>query len=193
MKVTNILMVGVGGQGIILSSNIMSRAAMHEGLDVKKSEIHGMSQRGGSVFSHIRYGAKVWSPVIPRGQADVLLALEELEVLRWANHLAPDGQVIYLKNQMLPSNVEVYPEGVEAAIAKLPHHVLALDPEELVAKTQNKKTLNVAVLGALSRFVALQDSSWRAAIEDSAPAGTFELNITAFEAGKALTRQEESK
>lgn len=193
MKVTNILMVGVGGQGIILSSNIMSRAAMHEGLDVKKSEIHGMSQRGGSVFSHIRYGAKVWSPVIPRGQADVLLALEELEVLRWADHLAPDGQVIYLKNQMLPSNVEVYPEGVEAAIAKLPHRVLALDPEELVAKTQNKKTLNVAVLGALSRFVALQDSSWRAAIEDSAPAGTFELNITAFEAGKALTRQEESK
>jgi len=111
-KTWNILMVGVGGQGIVTSSDILTRAAMEAGQDAKKSEIHGMSQRGGSVFSHIRFGPRISSPVIPEGGADILFSLEQLETLRWLAYASADSTVICASAQISPAGVESYPSGV---------------------------------------------------------------------------------
>ena len=111
-KVFNLLIVGVGGQGTILASNIVTQAAMNAGLDAKKSEIHGMSQRGGAVFSHVRFGKKVYSPVIAKGNVDVLISLEEMETLRWTEFLNKDSQLIVLNNRILPANTAEYPQGL---------------------------------------------------------------------------------
>ena len=105
----NILIVGVGGQGTILASDILCAAAMNAGLDAKKSEIHGMSQRGGSVFSHVRYAPRVYSPVIPRGQVDIIVALEEMEAARWIDWLVPGGRLVVSGTRILPANVQTYP------------------------------------------------------------------------------------
>ena len=115
----NVLMVGVGGQGIVLASDIMSEAAAAAGMDVKKSEIHGMSRRGGPVFAHVRFGQKVHSPVISQGEADVILAMEPMELLRWAPWAAPDAAAVYLDVPMMPVGVTAYPEGMEDDLRRL--------------------------------------------------------------------------
>ena len=185
-KTANVLMVGVGGQGTVLSSNIMSLAAMYDGYDVKKSEIHGMSQRGGSVFSHVRFGEKVYSAVIPKHEADVLLALEEIETLRWLEYLKPGGKIICLKENILPANVEEYPQGAAVFIEKNFADCCLVDPKELKATLKNTKVLNVALLGVLSNTLEISDESWKKAIMELTPEGTGELNIKAFETGKQL-------
>lgn len=185
-QIANVLMVGVGGQGTVLSSNIMSLAAMFDGYDVKKSEIHGMSQRGGSVFSHVRFGEKVHSAVIPMHEADVLLALEEIETLRWLDYLKPDGKIICLKENILPSNVDEYPQGAAEFIEKNFANACLVDPKELKATLKNTKVLNVALLGVLSNILEISDKSWKKAIMELTPKGTGELNIKAFETGKQL-------
>jgi indolepyruvate ferredoxin oxidoreductase, beta subunit len=185
-QITNVLMVGVGGQGTVLSSNIISLAAMFDGYDVKKSEIHGMSQRGGSVFSHVRFGEKVHSAVIPMHEADVLLALEEMETLRWLNYLKPDGKIICLKENILPTNVNEYPQGAAEFLKKNFANSCLVDPKELKATLKNTKVLNVALLGVLSNTLEISDESWKKAILELTPAGTGELNIKAFETGKQL-------
>jgi len=179
-------MVGVGGQGIILSSNILSLAAMREGNDVKKSEIHGMSQRGGSVFSHIRFGEKVYSPVIPAGEVDILLSLEALETLRWAEYTSENTNVIYMKDHILPAGLETYPEGVEDEISKVFKNVKSIDPKDLKGKLENVKSTNVALLGMLSKHIPIKQASWEYAIEKCVPKGTFDVNLAAFETGKNL-------
>lgn len=186
MTIRNILMVGVGGQGILLSSDILATAAMLDGHDVKKSEVHGMSQRGGSVFSHIRYGEKVHSPVIPRGEANVLFALEEMETLRWLEYAAPDCRVIVLKNRILPAETERYPDGVETEIRKHFPDATFIEPEAALEKTGDKKTLNVLALGTLAKRVDLSETAWRAAIAQRVPKGTEEKNLAAFVAGMAM-------
>ncbi|MEI8248192.1 MAG: indolepyruvate oxidoreductase subunit beta [Lentisphaerota bacterium] len=185
-KITNILMIGVGGQGTVLSSNILSLAAMFDGHDVKKNEIHGMSQRGGSVFSHIRFGKKVYSPVIPEGEADVLFALEEVETLRWLQFLKPSGSIICLDEKIMPSNQTSYPEGALEFLKRNYKDLYILDPQILKKELNNVKVLNVALLGALSKMLDISDNSWIKAIRELVPAGTEELNIKAFEAGKQL-------
>ncbi|OGV51307.1 MAG: hypothetical protein A2017_20030 [Lentisphaerae bacterium GWF2_44_16] len=185
-KVTNILMVGVGGQGILLSSNILSSAALRDGFDVKKSEIHGMSQRGGSVFSHIRFGSIVYSPVISRRQADIILALEEMEVLRWIDYASEDCKIIFSRERILPAGTTSYPEGVEDEIRRLCPNVYPVCPDELKKKIENVKTLNVALLGILSDFVSISDASWQSAIKEFVPAATLESNLKAFQAGRNI-------
>lgn len=186
-KINNVLMVGVGGQGIILSSNIFSLAIMKEGHDIKKSEIHGMSQRGGSVFSHVRYGEKVYSPVIPKGEAEIIFALETMEVLRWSEFAHKDAKVIYLKNDILPSTVDTYPEGIEEEIKRLFPDSISITQETLKEDGINAKMVNVALLGAMSQYLEIKEESWKEAIEELVPEGTFELNMAAFEVGKKMT------
>lgn len=184
MKVTNILIVGVGGQGTILASNVVSYAAMNAGLDVKKSEIHGMSQRGGSVFSHVRFGKTVSSPVIPLGEVDVLISLEEMETARWLDYLNKDSKVIILTNRIFPANVTVYPEGIVSEISAKLTNTIAIDPKKYTEKLGNEKFLNIFLLGVLSKFIQIPDDCWNKAIKSLVPEGTFDKNLEAFNAGK---------
>jgi indolepyruvate ferredoxin oxidoreductase beta subunit len=177
-------MVGVGGQGIILASDILTRTAMESGYDAKKSEIHGMSQRGGSVFSHIRFGKKIFSPSISRGQADVLFSLEEMEALRWLPYANRESLVIVLRTRINPANIDIYPESVEEELGKRVRRLRFLDPEELRNEIGHQKFLNVALLGVLSSAVPLPDDAWRRAIKGEVPEGTFEQNWNAFLAGR---------
>jgi len=117
-KIHNVLMVGVGGQGVVLASDILSLAAMNAGYDVKKSEIHGMSQRGGSIFSFVRFGEAVSSPLIAEGQADLLVSMEEMETLRWLEYLNADTKLMVSKAHILPANATEYPAGIEEDLKK---------------------------------------------------------------------------
>ena len=183
-KVFNLLIVGVGGQGTILASNIVTQAAMNSGLDAKKSEIHGMSQRGGAVFSHVRFGDKVYSPVIARGKVDVLLSLEEMETLRWTEFLNKDSRLIVLNNRILPANTAEYPQGLTEKIKSQFNNVISIDPDEYTKKLGNAKYLNVFLLGVLSNYVKLPEESWKDAIQSLVPNGTFDKNYEAFLIGK---------
>lgn len=184
--VTNILMVGVGGQGTVLSSDMLSLAAMYDGNDVKKSEIHGMSQRGGSVFSHIRYGEKVYSPVIPEGEADILLSLEEMETLRWLEYLKPAGSIVCLRENILPANAVAYPVGTADFLKSNYKHVYFAEPQSLKSALGNTKVMNVALLGMLSKLLNISGDAWHRAITELAPRGTQEVNLKAFTAGQEL-------
>jgi len=157
--VVSILMVGVGGQGIILASDILTRTAMEAGFDAKKSEIHGMSQRGGSVFSHIRFGKKVQSPVIPEGGADILFSLEEMETLRWLRYAGDRSLVVCLRTRILPANAEAYPEEIEGELRRRCARLVFLDPDELRKEVSHQKFLNVALLGVLSKHLELPDEA----------------------------------
>jgi indolepyruvate ferredoxin oxidoreductase beta subunit len=183
-KTWNILMVGVGGQGIILASDILAGAALAVGFDAKKSEIHGMSQRGGSVFSHVRFGKKIFSPVIPEGACDVLLSLELMETLRWIDYAHAGTRFIVLKEKILPANSAEYPSGIEEEIRSLSPQTLFVDPKILTEKIGDKKYFNVALCGMLASALALPEAAWKQAIEAHVPAGTFEANWKAFLTGR---------
>ncbi len=180
----NVLMVGVGGQGIIMASDILTLAAMHQGFDAKKSEIHGMSQRGGSVFAHIRYGKKIHSPVIAQGQADILFSLEPLEALRWLRYAGPSTAVISATTRISPAGVAEYPAGVEEALRAAAGEVALVDTDELGSRIGNPKFLNVAFLGVISGRLDITDDSWQRAISESVPSGFEEANWTAFGVGR---------
>lgn len=181
----NILMVGVGGQGIITASDIITMAAMYAGYDAKKSEIHGMSQRGGSVFSHIRFGNKIFSPIISRGEADILFSFEEMETLRWIDYAGPETLVISVKTRINPSGVEAYPEGVKEELRRVCANLMLLDPDKLKRDSGSARYLNVTSLGVISRYIDFPENAWKKAIEGCVPEGTFEQNWNAFLSGKA--------
>ena len=182
----NVLIVGVGGQGIILSSDILSRAAMLDGYDSKKSEIHGMSQRGGSVFSHIRYGKKVFSPVIPKGEVDILISFEEMETLRWLEYCNKDTKIFFTNTRILPSEVKEYPEGIESELKSKFDNVITIDTKQFNEKIGKPKFFNVALLGSVSKYLNLSEESWKNALNEEVPDGTFEDNWNAFNTGKTL-------
>jgi len=184
--VYNILMVGVGGQGIILASDILTLAAMYCGYDAKKSEIHGMSQRGGAVFSHIRFGKRVYSPLISEGEADILFSLEEMETLRWLNYANTESLIITLLTRIKPAGVSLYPIGIREELKKKCDQIKFLDPEDLRKKIDNIKFFNVALLGVLSNYVDLDEKAWKRAIEEKVPKGSFEGNWNAFLIGKSI-------
>ena len=181
-------MVGVGGQGIILASDIISLAAMNNGYDIKKSEIHGMSQRGGSVFSHIRFGKEVHSPIIPFGKTDILISLEEMETLRWLKYTNKNTKIIYAKTQIKPSPDTIYPQGVEEAIRKEYQTVYSIDANEVKEKTGNSKFFNVVLLGLLSSFIDIDDKPWHDSLHKEVPLGTYDQNLLAFNLGKELLK-----
>ena len=183
--VFNVLLVGVGGQGIVLASDILAEAAMHAGLDAKKSEIHGMSQRGCPVFSHVRFGARVHSPVIPLGEAQVLYSLERMELLRWADHAAPDATAVYATTDMLPSGVSAYPDDLDARIADTFPHVVRFDNREMRGKL-SPKVRNVALLGAASVLMPLPPDCFDLPLETLTPPGTADVNRAGFALGRQI-------
>jgi len=186
-SVMNILIAGVGGQGTVLASKILSDVAHAAGLDVKQSEIHGMSQRGGSVVTHIRFGEKVYSPLVAKGTADVILAFEELEALRYLPYLKKDGLMIINQQQMPPmpviSGKAVYPENVIKQITEQGAKVEACPAAELALKQGSAKAANVVLLGILARHLPFSKEQWTEAIKNNVKEAFISMNLKAFEIG----------
>lgn len=189
-SVKNILIVGVGGQGVILASDILSEVAMRSGLDVKKSEVHGMAQRGGVVSSHVRFGEKVSSPIIPKGEADVLLSFELAEALRWLGFLRPGGRAVVNSQKVVPPIVSTglakYPEEAEEILRKSAADSILVDALGIAEELGNPRLVNTILLGMTSRLLELPESNWRKVILQRVPKAFKELNLKAFERGKSL-------
>jgi indolepyruvate ferredoxin oxidoreductase beta subunit len=188
-KITNILMVGVGGQGTLLASEILSEVLMQAGFDVKKSEIHGMSQRGGSVVSHVRYGKEVYSPIIPEGEGDVILGFELLETYRYLPLLKKGGKVVANDLRVNPAGVstgnEIYPENLIGKLRSMVPDAVILDGLKLATDAGNAKAANTVLIGALSKTIAIDEKYWVAAIEKMVPAKALAVNLKAFELGRS--------
>ncbi len=189
-KITNILLVGVGGQGILLASEILSETCMLAGFDVKKSEIHGMSQRGGSVVSHVRYGAEVFSPIVPEGEGDILFGFELMETCRSLGLLKPGAAVVANDLKIAPPSVlmgqETYPEGlVERISAQFPDFLL-VDGQKLAIEAGNPRAANTALLGAVSKRLDIAEQYWLKALEKMVPRKALEVNQKAFLMGRSL-------
>ncbi|HOI14704.1 MAG TPA: indolepyruvate oxidoreductase subunit beta [Geobacteraceae bacterium] len=189
-KVTNLLLVGVGGQGILLASEILSETFMLAGFDVKKSEIHGMSQRGGSVVSHVRYGREVFSPIVPEGEGDILFGFELMETCRYLPLLKPGGTVVANDLRIPPPSVlmgkENYPEGLADRISSEFPDFLLVDGQKLAMEAGNPRTANTALLGAVSRRLDVAEDYWLQALERMVPRKALEVNRKAFLLGRGL-------
>ena len=189
-QITNILLVGVGGQGILLASEILSEAAMLAGFDVKKSEIHGMSQRGGSVVSHVRYGTEVFSPIVPEGEGDILFGFELMETCRSLPLLKQGGAVVANDLQISPPSVlmgqETYPAGLIERIRELFPDFLLVDGQKIAADAGNVKAANTVLLGAVSRRLVIAEEFWMRALEKMVPPKALEVNKKAFLIGRGL-------
>jgi len=187
-KVTNILMVGVGGQGVILASESVAEVMMHAGFDVKKSEVHGMAQRGGMVNSHIRFGPKVYSPVIKKGEADILFSFERLETLRFIEYLVDDPVILIAGQKILPPSVtagnEVYPSDIPGRLSERYPRVELVDSIGIAGKAGNIKASNVALLGALSKHFNLDIQLWEETISLFVPPDFLDVNLKAFSMGR---------
>ena len=188
MPITNVLLVGVGGQGILLASEILAKVAFEEGYDVKKSEVHGMAQRGGSVSSEVRFGPKIYSPLIRKGGADFLLALEKLEALRFIDYLKKEGVLILNDLEIPPLMVslgkEEYPKDILVHLKKKTSRIVKIAATEIAQTAGNAKTFNLVLLGKLSTFLNFKSSSWEKVIRQEVPPHTIEVNLKAFESGK---------
>jgi len=188
-KTSNILIVGVGGQGTILASRIIAKVVIDAGCDVKVSEIHGMSQRGGSVVTQVRFGEKVASPIIRPGTVDIIIAFEKLEALRWLGWLAPDGVVIVNTQEIFPmpviTGVAEYPSDVVETITKEAPKAYFLDALGLAMGAGNAKSANVVLLGKLSTLLSIPQEAWIEAIKTTVNARFLEVNLAAFAAGVA--------
>ena len=190
MSVVGLLVTGVGGQGIILASDIIGEAAMSAGYDVKKTDTLGMAQRGGSVVSHVRIGEKVWSPLISEGQVDVLLAFEKLEAARWANFLHGGSTVIINEHAQPPLAVnlgyEKYPgdDYIRELLNQRTPNVYYVDGNGQAKRSGDVRALNAYMLGCASSFLPLETSVWEETIAARVPARFKQINMAAFEAGK---------
>ena len=187
MKTVNILLSGVGGQGVILASKILSKAALLQGLDIKQSEVHGMSQRGGSVVSHVRIGQVVYAPLVPENQCDILLGFEPLEALRFAHWVKPEGIVVYNTDRVNPSTVSAglaeYPLDLPQRLAAYPCRKVAVDAGRLAEEAGTRRAANVVLVGALSAHLEFPADVWQKALEESVPAKALVVNRKAFLAG----------
>ena len=185
---TNILVAGVGGQGVILASDIMSEVFMEAGYDVKKSEVHGMAMRGGIVTSHFRFGKKVYSPLIKQGQVDILFAFEQLEGLRWINHLKADGKIVMNDHKVNPPAVNLgemeYPKGIPEKIKSKFKGFHLVKGTEMALQLGDVRAANVVLLGAISKFFEVNEELWLKTILNYLPLKVHELNRKAFSAGR---------
>lgn len=189
-QIKNILIVGCGGQGVILASEILSHVAVSCGLDAKKSEIHGMSQRGGVVTSHVRYGKKIASPTIMEGSTDILLSFELAETLRWISYLKPGGKVISSRQRIVPplvsTGLAAYPENIEQTLEERSDKPVITDALAKAMELGNPKLVNTLLLGTVSNYLDLPVEQWKKVIENSVPPKFKELNLTAFDTGRTL-------
>lgn len=182
----NIMIVGVGGQGTLLTSRIIGRAALSLGCDVKISEVHGMAQRGGSVVTYVRFGDKVSEPVVEEGQADVIIAFERLEAQRYAHFLKKDGVMIVNDCRIDPMTVvtgaKEYPEGIIDAL-RAEHTVYAIDGQKIALELGNSKVLNSVVLGYAAEYIGFDKETWLDTVASTVPPKTVEINQKAFARG----------
>ncbi|CAB1245251.1 indolepyruvate oxidoreductase subunit beta [Clostridium sp. MT-14] len=185
--VKNILFVGVGGQGIILASKVLVSGLIAADYDVKMSEVHGMAQRGGSVTTQVRYGDKVYSPIIGKGSADVIVAFEEIEALRWIEYLKSDGRLIVndykIPSATVLSEKEKYPEGVIENIRSHIKNVTIIDAAKEAKKLGNIKSQNIIMLGALLKILQISEIDWRKIVRENVKEQFINLNIKAMEVG----------
>ncbi len=186
----DVLMTGVGGQGIILSSDIMAETAIACGYDVKKTDVHGMAQRGGAVTSHVRIAGKVASPLIDEGYVDILLAFEKLEAARWASYLRPGAIAIVNDHSLPPLSValgaEHYPTDTEVIglLKQRTDDIYLVRGTGLAIKLGDARTLNILMMGCISVFTPFADEAWKKAISELVPPKVREINLTAFDKGK---------
>ena len=188
MEIKNLLLVGVGGQGVILASEMICAAAHGAGLDVKKSEVHGMSQRGGVVSSHVRYGEKVYSPLIQTGQADIILAFESAEGLRFTHHLKPGGVIYASPLKIVPpiaGKKLKYPDNPLETIKSKGCNLVEIDADAIAVKLGNPRLANSVFLGALSENSGIPLEAWEKAVDSLAPKKTGPANLAAFAEGRA--------
>lgn len=198
---TNVLIVGVGGQGVLMISKVLAQVSAGRGLEVKQSEVHGMAKRGGVVFSHVRFGTRVWSPTIPRGEADVVVALEWAEGLRWLPHLNPDrGTFLADTRRIVPPFAcrdrragarSTYPTRGEEAVRGKVAQSIALDALGVAEELGEPRAANTVLLGALSTVLDFTAPEWHAAIDASVPPRTVEVNRAAFARGREWARSSE--
>lgn len=190
----SILIVGVGGQGVLLASELISEVAISCGLDVKKSEVHGMSQRGGVVSSHVRFGPKVYSPTIQYGQADAVLAFEQAEGLRAIDWMKKDGVAIVSKTRLVPAIVTSskklsYPDAPIEGIKERGVKVIDCDADHIAADLGNPRLVNTILLGILSNYLPFERTTWDDVIKAKVKAKFVDINLKAFEQGYALGRE----
>ena len=189
MQTKNIMIVGVGGQGSLLASKLLGRLLMNEGYDAKVSEVHGMSQRGGSVVTYVRYGDEVFSPVIDAGQADVIVAFEILEAARWMSYLAPGGRIVTNTQQIDPmpviTGIAEYPENLTERLRAAGVEVDAIDALSLANEAGSSKAVNIVMMGRLSKYFPFTRESWMRALSETVPERFLEMNRRAFELGAA--------
>jgi len=186
----NIVIVGVGGQGTLLTSRLLGTVMVNKGYDVKISEVHGMSQRGGSVVTYVRYGDKVASPIVDEGEADVIMAFEQLEAARWLPRLKPDGQLIVNTQVIDPMPVingaAEYPQSIIDSIKATGVSVTAVDALSLAVEAGSAKAVNVVLVGIMARHLDITKEEWMTAIESTVPTKFIELNKKAFALGYNL-------
>jgi indolepyruvate ferredoxin oxidoreductase beta subunit len=189
-KVTNILLVGVGGQGILLASEILAETFMLAGFDVKKSEIHGMSQRGGSVVSHVRFGREVFSPTVPEGEGDILFGFELLEAYRALPLLRPGAKVVVNDYRIAPPSVllgqAAYPDDLAERIRARFADTLLVDGLHLAQQAGDARAANTVLLGAVSTRLAIDEPVWQQALQKMVPKKALDVNRKAFAMGRAL-------
>ena len=187
MKTTSLMIVGVGGQGTLLASKLLGRLLVSEGYDVKVSEVHGMSQRGGSVVTYVRFGEKVYSPIVERGEADYIISFEKAEAARWLPFLKKGGKMIVNTQQIDPMPVIIgaaeYPENVIEEMIALGVDIDAIDALTPALEAASAKAVNIVLMGRLARHFDIPREKWTAAIEQSVAPKFVEMNEKAFALG----------
>ena len=187
MNTVSMMIVGVGGQGSLLASKLLGNLLVEEGYDVKVSEVHGMSQRGGSVVTYVRYGERVYSPVVDDGEADYIISFEKLEAARWAHRLKPDGKIIVNTQQIDPMPVitgaAAYPEDILDTLKQQNVFVDAIDALKLANEAGSSKTVNIVLMGRLAKYFAISYEKWIAAMERVVKPRFLEMNQKAFALG----------
>ena len=189
-NVKSVLLVGVGGQGIILASKILSAGLIEAGHDVKMSEVHGMAQRGGSVTTQVRYGDKVYSPIIGKGSADVMVAFEQVEALRWLDYLKPEGSLVVNSHRIPSASVisgaEAYPEGVIEKLKGAVKNITVIDASKEAMELGNIKAQNIVMLGGLIKAMGIEGIDWNKMVEESVKPRFIELNVNAINKGMEI-------
>ncbi|MBQ9984998.1 MAG: indolepyruvate oxidoreductase subunit beta [Oscillospiraceae bacterium] len=188
METKNVMIVGVGGQGSLLASKLLGRLLLTKGYDIKVSEVHGMSQRGGSVVTYVRYGDKVYSPIIDKGEADFIVSFELLEAARWTEFLKPGGKIITNTQQINPmpiiTGAAEYPSDLDKKMAAAGIDLDAFDALSLAEEAGSSKAVNIVLMGRLSNYFDATVEEWMQAIEQSVPAKFLEMNKKAFDLGR---------
>ena len=192
-RTTSVILCGVGGQGVLLASELLARVAAASDYDVKQTEVHGVSQRGGSVHSHVRFGPRVYSPLVAAGSADVIFGMEKLEALRFAHYVAPAGVVLVNEHEIPPLSAgaaaDSYPHDSVAFLRDKGLNVVALPASDMALELGNVRTANVLMLGALSRLLDIPAQKWDEALKARIPERFLDLNLKAFARGAEVAEE----